>query len=365
MSAGQPRNGDVIFDVDGTLLDTNYLHVVAWWEAFRERGHDIRCAGVHRALGMGSAELVERVLGQPDPAVIDAHSRYFAPYLGRMRPLPGAPDLLAATVGLGLQVMLATSAQDDEVDLMLDAIGVRDVISSGAVERAKPDPDIVERALSESGTDRARAVMVGDAVWDVIAAPRAGLSCTGLLCGGTAEEQLYGAGAAEVYPDPAALLGNLQASAIGQLRERAAQAMLGPRGRIEAPGPPGAAQVAGGRGDQSTSGAACQQTVSPYRQGTRRAVLTPPSCVLRITARGPGRRLCRGSRAPGRPAAARRGTLSHRGRSRRREPCRRRPRPGRPPSARRERPGCSGGAWSVRSSWPARSCRRARWPRPR
>ena len=233
MTAGQPDRGGVIFDVDGTLLDTNYLHVAAWWEAFRERGHDIRCADVHRALGMGSAELVERVLGQPDPSVIDAHSRYFAPYLGRMRVLPGAPDLLAATAGLGLQVVLATSAKDDEVDLMLDAIGARDVIgtvvSSGAVQRAKPDPDIVERALSESGTDRARAVMVGDAVWDAIAARRAGLPCIGLLCGGTAEDQLRGAGAAEVYPDPAALLANLRASAIGQPRERAAQAMLGPR----------------------------------------------------------------------------------------------------------------------------------------
>ena len=91
----------MIFDVDGTLLDTNYLHVAAWWEAFRERGHDIRCADVHRALGMGSAELVERVLGRPDPAVIDAHSRHFAPYLGRMRPLPGAPICSARPRGSG------------------------------------------------------------------------------------------------------------------------------------------------------------------------------------------------------------------------------------------------------------------------
>ena len=232
MTAGQPGDGGVIFDVDGTLLDTNYLHVAAWWEAFRERGHDIRCADVHRALGMASAELVERVLGRPDPTVIEAHSRHFAPYLGRMRPLPGAADLLTATAGLGLHVVLATSAKDDEVDLMLDALGARDaigtVVSSGAVERAKPHPDIVERALSESGTDRARAVMVGDTVWDVIAARRADLPCIGLLSGGIAEEQLHGVGAAEVYPDPAALLGNLQASAIGHLEGRQ-RAMLGRR----------------------------------------------------------------------------------------------------------------------------------------
>ncbi len=114
MTAGRPGRGGVIFDVDGTLLDTNYLHVAAWWQAFRERGHAIRCADVHRALGMGSDELVERVPGRPDRSVIDAHSRYFAPYLGRMRPLPGAPDLLAATSKLGLHVVLATSAKDDE-----------------------------------------------------------------------------------------------------------------------------------------------------------------------------------------------------------------------------------------------------------
>ena len=212
MTTGQSGRGGVIFDVDGTLLDTNYLHVAAWWEAFRERGHDIRCVDVHRALGMGSDELVERVLGRPDRSVIHPHSRYFAPYLGRMRPLPGAPDLLTATSELGLHVVLATSAKDDEIDLMLDAIGVRDVIgtvvSSGAVERAKPEPDIVERALSGSGTERARAVMVGDAVWDAIAARRVGTPRIGLFSGGIAEEQLRDAGTLEVYPESGTAAGD-------------------------------------------------------------------------------------------------------------------------------------------------------------
>jgi len=215
------RRGGVIFDVDGTLLDTNYLHVAAWWEAFRERGHDIRCADVHRALGMGSAELVERVLGRPDSSVSPAHSRHYAPYLGRIRPLPGAADLLHATAGLGLDVVLATSAKDDEVDLMTDALGagsaVTTVVSSGDVERAKPDPGIVRKALDESGIDPGRAVMVGDTIWDVLAAERAGIRCIGLLCGGTAEAELRGAGAVEVYRDPAALLGDIQASPIGRL----------------------------------------------------------------------------------------------------------------------------------------------------
>jgi HAD superfamily hydrolase (TIGR01509 family) len=211
----------VIFDVDGTLLDTNYLHVAAWWEAFRERGHDIRCADVHRALGMGSSDLVERVLGRPDATVIEAHSRYFAPYLGRLRPLPGAADLLKATARLGLNVVLATSAKDEEVGLMLDALGARDVIgtvvSSGDVDQAKPEPDIVDRALQESGTDPGRAVMVGDAVWDMIAARRAGIPGIGLLSGGIAQQELRDAGAAEVYADAASLLGKISGSVIGEL----------------------------------------------------------------------------------------------------------------------------------------------------
>jgi HAD superfamily hydrolase (TIGR01549 family) len=213
--------GGVIFDVDGTLLDTNYLHVTAWWEAFRERGHDIRCADVHRALGMGSSDLVQEVLGQLDYSVIEAHSRYAGPYLGRIRPLPGAADLLAATARLGLRVVLATSAKAEEIDLMLDALGARDsigtVVSSGDVEQTKPQPDIVHRALSESGTDPDRAVMVGDAVWDMIAASRAGIGSIGLLCGGIAEAQLREAGAMEVYADPAALLDEISASVIGEL----------------------------------------------------------------------------------------------------------------------------------------------------
>lgn len=215
--------GGVIFDVDGTLLDTNYLHVAAWWDAFRERGHDIRCADVHRALGMGSSDLVQFVLGRPDPSVIEAHSRYFAPYLGRMRPLPGAADLLGAAARLGLHVVLATSAKDEEIDLMLDALDARDsistVVSSGDVEQAKPHPDIVDRALNESRTDPGRAVMVGDAVWDMVAAGRAGIRGIGLLSGGISEADLRDAGAKEIYADAADLLGKLPASAIGQLAE--------------------------------------------------------------------------------------------------------------------------------------------------
>jgi beta-phosphoglucomutase-like phosphatase (HAD superfamily) len=156
----QGIGGGVIFDVDGTLLDTNYLHVAAWWEAFRERGHDIRCADVHRALGMGSSDLVERVLGRPDATVIEAHSRYFAPYLGRLRPLPGAADLLKATARLGLNVVLATSAKDEEVGLMLDALGARDVIGT-VVTRPSPS------RTSSTGRCRSRGLIRAGRLWSV------------------------------------------------------------------------------------------------------------------------------------------------------------------------------------------------------
>ncbi len=218
--AGDSR-GAVVFDVDGTLLDNNYLHVAAWWEAFRERGHEASCADIHRALGMGSGDLIRQVLGKADDSVSAAHSRRFAPYLGQLRPLRGARELLEATAKLGLGVLLATSAKDDEVDLMLAALdsesSITAVVSSGDVEHAKPDPAIVHAALARSGTRPERAVMVGDTVYDVMAAARADVSCIGLLSGGISEAELRNAGAAEVYAGPADLLSSLPDSAIGRL----------------------------------------------------------------------------------------------------------------------------------------------------
>lgn len=225
MAENRPGQGGVIFDVDGTLLDTNYLHVTAWWEAFQEQGYDVACADIHRALGLASDDLISRVAGQPDAAVSDAHSRYIAPYLGRIRPLAGAAELLRATGRLGLSVVLATSAKAEELDLMLDALGAREavdtVVSSGDVQQSKPAPDIVHKALHASGMDPSRAVMVGDAVWDVKAAKQAGLPCIGVLCGGISAEELRAAGAIETHRDPAALLDGLADSAIGRLADPA------------------------------------------------------------------------------------------------------------------------------------------------
>jgi HAD superfamily hydrolase (TIGR01509 family) len=220
MPTGTASRGCAIFDMDGTLLDTNYLHVSAWWEAFRESGLDIRSADVHRALGRDSAALVEAVIGRTDDAVIEAHSRYFGPYLGRLRPLPRAADLLGATAATGAQVVIATSAKPDELDFMLAALDAQDaiskVLSSADVPDAKPEPDMIHAALEATGTDPGHCVMVGDAVWDVLAARRAGVPCVGLLTGGIGEQELRDAGAAAVYADPAALLADLANSPLSR-----------------------------------------------------------------------------------------------------------------------------------------------------
>jgi HAD superfamily hydrolase (TIGR01509 family) len=217
------QRGAVLFDVDGTLLDSNYLHVVAWWEAFRERGHDVSCADIHRAIGRESSDLIEAVLGEQDDSVSAAHSRRIAPYLGQLRPLRHAAKLLASVGRLGLSVVIVTSAKDEEKELMLDALGARDdidaVVSSGDVEQAKPDPGIVKAALDRAGSDPEHAIMVGDTVWDVLAAKRADVRCIGLLSGGISEHELREAGAAETYSGPAELLDKLTASVIGELAD--------------------------------------------------------------------------------------------------------------------------------------------------
>jgi HAD superfamily hydrolase (TIGR01509 family) len=212
----QGNRGCAVFDVDGTLLDTNYLHVAAWWEAFREHGIDVRSADIHRALGKDSKALVRAVIGRLHDGVIEAHSRYYGPYLGRLRPLPGAAALLRTTAGLGAAVVLGTSAKPDELDLMLAALdagdAISEVLSSEDVDAAKPAPDIIEAALDATGADRSRCVMVGDAIWDMQAAVRAGVPPIGLLSGGVSADELHSAGAAAVYEDTAALLADLASS---------------------------------------------------------------------------------------------------------------------------------------------------------
>lgn len=216
----------VLFDVDGTLVDTTYLHTVVWWEAFREAGHDVPMAAIHRSIGMGSDKLLEHLLGAErdkagDEGLNEGHADRYKAYWDRLRPLPGAVDLLRACAARGLRIGLASSADPQEVAALRRALGADDVIdaatSAGDAEASKPEPDIIEAALRELDLTPSQVVFVGDSVWDVAACTRLDIACIGLTSGGTSRGELAGAGAVAVYDDPADLLAGLDGSPIAAL----------------------------------------------------------------------------------------------------------------------------------------------------
>jgi HAD superfamily hydrolase (TIGR01509 family) len=208
----------VLFDVDGTLADTNYLHAVTWWEAFAQAGHDVAMADIHRAIGMGSGQLLDTLLpadrdrGQDD-TIRAAHTALYSVFWTRLRPLPGAAGLLRACKKQGWRVVLASSADPAEFTALRAALDAEDAIddatSSGDVVASKPAPDLVQTALARAGAGPGEAVFVGDTVWDVRACQRAAVPCVGLLSGGISEAELREAGAVKAYKNPADLLATL------------------------------------------------------------------------------------------------------------------------------------------------------------
>jgi HAD superfamily hydrolase (TIGR01509 family) len=215
------KHAGVLFDIDGTLLDTNYLHVLAWWRAFRDAGHDdVTMAQVHRAIGIASEELTEKLIGTVDDDAVEGHSKHFEELQQHAEAMPGAADLVRACHERGLTTVLATSAKSDDLDWMLPAIGAGDAVTGSTtsedVEKSKPAPDLLQVALDAHDLDPDRTTVVGDTVWDVESAERAGLPCIGLTCGGISAQELRDAGAVEVYDDPADLLAHLDDSAIGR-----------------------------------------------------------------------------------------------------------------------------------------------------
>lgn len=219
---GESSRG-VLFDVDGTLVDTTYLHTVSWWEALRQVDRPVPMARVHRSIGMGSDKLLDHLLGPErdrgdDQRLREAHDSLFAEYWERLTPLPGAADLLRACAARGLRVVLATSAAEHEVRALRAALDADDVIHTvtcaADARESKPAPDILGAALAQSGLDATRVVFVGDSVWDVAAAGSLSIPCIGLTCGGTGRGELAGAGAVAVYDDPAALLAGLADSPV-------------------------------------------------------------------------------------------------------------------------------------------------------
>ncbi|MEU2790922.1 HAD family hydrolase [Streptomyces sp. NPDC007100] len=221
--------GAALFDVDGTLVDSTYLHAVTWWEAFRQSGHQVAMAEIHRAIGMGSDHLLDHLLSGDrdragDETIRTAHGTLFAEYWERLAPLDGAAELLRACAKRGWTVVLASSAHGPELAAMRRALDAEDVItavtSSDDVSASKPAPDLVEAALRHGGVTADEAVFVGDTVWDVRASHRAGVPCLAVLSGGYPEHDLREAGAHEVYDGPADLAERLDSSLLAAPERR-------------------------------------------------------------------------------------------------------------------------------------------------
>jgi phosphoglycolate phosphatase-like HAD superfamily hydrolase len=209
-----------VFDVDGTLVDTNHLHVTTWWEAFRQAGHQVSMHAIHRAVGLGSEALIAHLLGGQGRGEVDmlvaAHTTLYGTYFDRLPPLKDAGRLLRRLDHDGWNVVLATSASGSELSALRRAIGADDAIAATAsaddVEAGKPAPEPVEHALDLAGVPPEQAVFVGDTVWDMRAGTRAGVICIGLLSGGIPSADLQEAGARAIYRDPAHLLAKLEGS---------------------------------------------------------------------------------------------------------------------------------------------------------
>jgi HAD superfamily hydrolase (TIGR01549 family) len=218
---GDAPQGAVLFDMDGTLLDTNYLHVLAWSRALRDQGRQVPMAVIHSLIGMGSDKLIQRLVGGKAPDLDESHSRHYRGLQAEARAFAGAAQLLRTIDGRGAAVILGTSAKSDELDAMLavlDAGGaISDVISAGDVQNTKPEPDIFATALQRCQLPAEKVLVVGDTVWDVEAAGRLGLRCIGVETGGVGGGVLSRAGAVAVYDDVATLLRELDRSPVRPL----------------------------------------------------------------------------------------------------------------------------------------------------
>lgn len=224
------RRRGVLFDVDGTLIDSSYIHTISWWGAFRQFGYDIPMASIHHFVGMGGDRLVDSLLPPgrdkaEDKEVMASHGALYASHWPGLRAFDGARELLAACHDAGLAVALASSARKKDLQVMksiLDSeVSIDGATSANDAEESKPAPDILVAALEAIGVDAGDAVFVGDAVWDMMAAAALGIPAVGVTCGGVSAAELRDAGALEVYEGPRDLLQNLASSAVGKLLQPA------------------------------------------------------------------------------------------------------------------------------------------------
>jgi HAD superfamily hydrolase (TIGR01509 family) len=210
----------LIFDLDGTLVDTVYAHVFAWQRALHEFGTPIDGWRIHRRIGMSGGlftravarEIGRQLSDEEAEALQRRHGEVFREILPERRPLPGAIELLAALRAAGFVHGIATSGRRPEIDKSLEALAVPPetvVVERGDVLRAKPEPDLFLACSERLGVPGGECYVVGDAVWDLLAARRAGMLSVGLQSGGYGEDELRAAGAFRVYRDAAELLDSL------------------------------------------------------------------------------------------------------------------------------------------------------------
>jgi HAD superfamily hydrolase (TIGR01549 family) len=205
-----------ILDIDGTLVDTNYHHAVAWYRAFRQHGIVLPLYKIHRHIGMGGDQLVEALAGEEveqenGDDIRAAEGPLYKAMIEEVEPLEGARELIVDLKEEGRSVVLASSAKEQEVEHYLDLLDARDLAddatSSADVEATKPEPDLVQAAIEKAGSDE--AVMVGDSTWDCKAAKRAGIETIAVLTGGFSEKELRDAGAAVVFDSIEELRGKI------------------------------------------------------------------------------------------------------------------------------------------------------------
>ncbi len=216
-----PTRPTVVLDLDGTLVDSVYQHVTAWQAAFHDVGLHVSGVRIHEAIGMGGDRLVTQVAGASTESgvgeeVRKLHDAYFRSGLRTISPLDGAPELVEALARRGHRIVLASSSESDLVDALLDIVGVgvghqlHAVVTGSDDVASKPAADLVELAVERAGGGR--AVVIGDATWDIESAAAAGVPSIGLRSGGASAERLLAAGAVAVHDGPRDLLDHLDES---------------------------------------------------------------------------------------------------------------------------------------------------------
>lgn len=212
----------VLFDVDGTLTDTNYLHTLAWRRAFLDHGHDVASWRIHRLIGASGSKLVADCIGTADEDVKDAWRSHFDRLVPEVKAFPGARDLVRAVQDRGGKAVLATSSPQDLVEhhlraLDLEASDLGGITTDSDVEEAKPAPDVFLTALANAEGDASRALVIGDTGWDLQASQAAGIGALAVRTGGWGHDELVQAGAVEVHEDVASLGRDLETSVLGDL----------------------------------------------------------------------------------------------------------------------------------------------------